>query len=186
MHKVPRHGQWGGLRRSAAFVSLKAVRGRARQSYKASWSWVSIGGSFEGWHKRLAEQDCLRAAGDSSAGAGKGEGCWGVRALSAEQEEHPRCPPRVGNEVGSGVSHLQGTLLATGFSRRKPDVLRCARHGEKDSCRVQILRTGEDITYRYTQARTVLCNTQPVIAADSPTGKHLSLYSHGCVKQCPT
>lgn len=31
-----------------------------------------------------------------------------------------------------------------------------------------------------------LCNTQQVIAADSPTGKHLSLYSHGCVKQCPT
>lgn len=81
------------MRLKAVRSPKRGARGRARQRYKASWSWVSIAVSFEEWHKRLAEQDRLRAAGDFSAGADTGEGCWGVRGLLAEQEEHSRCPP---------------------------------------------------------------------------------------------
>lgn len=51
--------------------------------------------------------------------------------LSAEQKDGPQCPPRMGNEVGSGVFHLEGAFSATAFDRREPDALWSARRVDK-------------------------------------------------------
>lgn len=89
----------------------------------------------------MAQKACgTGAAIDSSAQHIKGRDVGHVYGLSAKQKDDPQCPPGMGNEVGSGVLHLNGAFLAIAFNRRKADVPGYARHAEKscghmDTCR---------------------------------------------------
>ena len=116
------------------------------------------------------EQERLGAAIDFSAAAHKGKGMLAMCTACLQNKRMilARCPPRIGNEVGSGAFHLEGVFLATAFNRRKPDVLRYSHHAEK-SC------THMD-THRHAH---FLYDTQQVITAESLTRKHLSLYRQG-------
>lgn len=87
--------------------------------------------------------------------------------LSAKQKD-PQCPPRIGNEVGCGIFHLERVFLASAFYRGKPDVLRYADSMERSCVCMD--------THRHEQ---FLRDTQQVIAAKSLTGKHLSLHRQG-------
>lgn len=78
----------------------------------------------------------------------------------------------MGNEVGSGVLHLEGVFLATALNRKKPDVLRYTRHVEKSCVHMDTDRRAH-----------FLYDTQQVTTAESLTGKHFSLYRQGGEKQ---
>lgn len=144
------------------------ARRKTLENSKASWSGVSIAVSFEGWHKRPVEQERLGGCNRLLCGSTEREGDVGhVFSLPAKQKD-PQCPPGIGNEVGCGVFHLESVFLASAFNRRKPDVLRYARHMEKSCVCMD--------THRHAH---FLCDTQQVIAAKILTGKHLSLHRQG-------
>lgn len=121
---------------------------------------------------RMAQKACgtgaSRGCNRLLCGSTEREGDVGhVFSLPAKQKD-PQCPPGIGNEVGCGVFHLESVFLASAFNRRKPDVLRYARHMEKSCVCMD--------THRHAH---FLCDTQQVIAAKILTGKHLSLHRQG-------
>lgn len=118
----------------------------------------------------MAQKACgTGAAIDSSAQHIKGRDVGHVLdSLSAKQKDDPQCPPGMGNEVGSGVLHLEGAFLATAFNRRKADVPGYTCHTEESCVHMDTHRQAH-----------FLCDTQQVITAKSLTGKHLSLHRQG-------